>query len=151
MADSSGEGGTRIQRRPPPQQGPPQQGPPQQPPQQRMMGPPPQQRMGPPPGQPPMMEEMDPATLQMPKPNFKRSGGGKSTFGMGNFSFNISEIKNALLVFLIFFVLNSKMVWKQIIKLPFMGSVEPSMIALVVNSILAGILFYVISNFFIKK
>jgi hypothetical protein len=105
--------------------------------------------MGPPPGQP-MMEEMEPATLQMPKSNFKRSG-GKSTFGMGNFSFNISEIKNALLVFLIFFILNSKMVWKQIIKLPFMGSVEPSMVALVVNSILAGILFYVISNFFIKK
>jgi hypothetical protein len=142
MADSSGEGGTRIQRRPPPQQqptmGPPQQGPPQ-----------PQQRMGPPPPQgQPVMQETEP--LQMPKSNFKR-GGGKSTFGFGTFSFNVSEIKNALLVFLIFFILNSKMIWKQIIKLPFMGTVEPSMIALVVNSILAGFLFYIISNFFIKN
>ena len=39
------------------------------------------------------------------------------------------------------------MIWKQIIKIPFMGSVEPSIVALIVNSILAGIVFYLVNNY----
>ena len=40
---------------------------------------------------------------------------------------------------------------KQIIKLPMMGMVEPSIIALIVNSILAGIVFYIISIYLSKN
>ena len=70
----------------------------------------------------------------------------KSAFGFTD----SSTFKYALLVSVIFIVLNSKIVWRQLIKLPFMGTVEPSMIALIVNSILAGIAYFVIANFIIK-
>ena len=60
------------------------------------------------------------------------------------------SFKNAILVAVIFVVLNSKIVWRQIIKLPFMGTVEPSMIALVINSLLAAIAYYIITKFVMK-
>jgi hypothetical protein len=60
-------------------------------------------------------------------------------------------VKNAVLVVIIFFLLNSKIIWKQIIQFPFMGGVEPSIVALVVNAILAGMVFYLVSTFLMKK
>ena len=60
--------------------------------------------------------------------------------------FGSTDFKNAALVVAIFVLLNSKIVWSQILKLPFMGGFEPSILALVVNSILAGIVFYFVSN-----
>jgi hypothetical protein len=57
------------------------------------------------------------------------------------------KVKPSLVVVCIFLLLNSKMIWKQIIKLPLMGHVEPSIVALIVNAILAGIVFYVITNY----
>ena len=70
----------------------------------------------------------------------------KSMFG----ATESDTFKNAILVAVIFVVLNSKIVWRQIIKLPFMGSVEPSMIALVINSLLAAIAYYIITKFVMK-
>ena len=43
------------------------------------------------------------------------------------------------------------MIWKQIIKLPMMGTVDPSILALIVNAILAGIIFYFINNFLMQN
>ena len=62
------------------------------------------------------------------------------------FDFDSVTFKNGLLVAAIFLILNSKIIWSQIMKIPFMGSLEPSIIALVTNAILAGIVFYIISN-----
>jgi hypothetical protein len=71
----------------------------------------------------------------------------KSTFG----SFGSDKtFKYSLLVVLMFIILNSKIVWRQLSRFPFMGTVEPSIIALVANSLLAGIIFYLISNLLIK-
>jgi len=158
------EGGTKINRNkgPPPQQ----------------MGPPPQMgQMGPPPQMGQMGPQIDPREAQMmmeqqmlqqqamqqqpqgfqqpPNVNFgggrgilKKSSFGKSSFGA---AFESSTFKNALLVTVIFLLLNSKLIWKQIIQFPFMGSVEPSMIALVVNAIIAGMAFYLVSNFLMKS
>ena len=158
------EGGTKINRNkgPPPQQ----------------MGPPPQMgQMGPPPQMGPQMgPQMDPREAQMmmeqqmlqqqamqqqgyqqpPPPNVNFGGGRgilkKSSFGKSSFgaAFESSTFKNAILVIAIFLLLNSKLIWKQIIQLPFMGSVEPSIIALIVNAIIAGMAFYLISNFLMK-
>jgi hypothetical protein len=64
--------------------------------------------------------------------------------------FENSNTKSAILVVLIFLLLNSKIVWKQIINLPMMGSMEPSMVALIFNSLLAGIIFYIIINYLMK-
>jgi hypothetical protein len=55
-------------------------------------------------------------------------------------------MKYSLIVVLVFMMLNSKIIWKQIIKLPFMGTVEPSILALVVNSLIAGIVFYFVTT-----
>jgi hypothetical protein len=171
-------GGTKIQRKQPPQQmmqqGPPpqqmmmQQGPPQQqmmmqqgpPPQMMQQGPPPQMmQQGPPPqmmqgGPPPhqMMQggpDYPNAVGPMGKVNFGAIKGSKS--GLGDNKTNKHNIKYAFIVALIFIILNSKIIWKQITKLPFMGTVEPSIIALVVNSILAGIIYYIITTFVIKN
>ena len=58
-----------------------------------------------------------------------------------------SEIKNSILVVVLFIFLNSKMIWTQIGKAPLMGSVEPSLLALIINSIIAGIVFYLITTY----
>ena len=52
---------------------------------------------------------------------------------------------------LIFIILNSKIVWSQFGKLPFMGSMDPSMLALLINSLLSGIIFYIITTYVIKS
>ena len=71
----------------------------------------------------------------------------KTKSAFGNISMDSQNFKNALLVIVIFLLLNSKIIWKQIIQFPMMGSVDPSIVALIVNSILAGIVFYFISNY----
>ena len=71
----------------------------------------------------------------------------KTKSAFGNISMDSQNFKNALLVIVIFLLLNSKIIWKQIIQCPMMGSVDPSIVALIVNSILAGIVFYFISNY----
>jgi hypothetical protein len=38
------------------------------------------------------------------------------------------------------------MIWKIISKMPMMGTVEPSILALIVNSIIAGLAFYLLSS-----
>ena len=149
---SSEEGGTKLQKRNRPQQmsqapqpqfepqqvytrqqGPPQQ---QMPPQmgQQM---PPQQQMSPQ-QQMQMAQQMG---QQMPRPY---QGIIKKPM------LENSNTKSAILVVLIFLLLNSKIVWKQIINLPMMGSMEPSMVALIFNSLLAGIIFYIIINYLMK-
>jgi len=71
----------------------------------------------------------------------------KSRFGNSSGS----DIKNSLIVVLLFVILNSKIMWKQISRLPLMGKVEPSMIALIVNSLLAGLMFFLIKTFLVKN
>ena len=61
-------------------------------------------------------------------------------------SWNDKNIKNSIIVVVIFILLNSRMIWKAIAKMPMMGSVEPSILALIINSIIAGIVFYIIST-----
>lgn len=63
-----------------------------------------------------------------------------------NFGLSDKNSKNAIIVIVIFILLNSKIIWRTISRLPMMGSVEPSILALVVNSILAGIVFYILSS-----
>jgi len=70
----------------------------------------------------------------------------KSSFRPGMPSFT-AGIKQAILVSIIFVLLNSKMIWKQIIKFPFMGETDPSIVALLVNSILAGLIFYIVTKY----
>jgi hypothetical protein len=136
------EGGTKI-RRPPRQQPIQPQSMPQLPsdqqyqPQQIM----PQQQQRPSAQdlyqqqQAPQQQPRPPAPFEMPfKEKFSTNGISKS-------------IKYSVLVMLIFILLNSKLVWKQLIKLPFMGTVEPSIIALIVNSIIAGIVFFIITKY----
>ena len=62
------------------------------------------------------------------------------------FSWNDKNIKNSIVVIVLFILLNSRMIWKAISRIPMMGSVEPSILALIVNSIIAGIVFYIIST-----
>ena len=74
----------------------------------------------------------------------------------GTFDFGISKsffgkklkgntnLKLAIIVTLLFIILNSRIIWTQLQKLPFMGTLEPSIFALLINSILSGIIFYII-------
>jgi hypothetical protein len=138
-------GGTKLNKRPQPQQQQQQmqqqmmqqqQMQQQQMPQQQMQ---PQQRM-PTPEEMYQMQQMQqmaqPAVVQAPRILKQKS----------NFAANIDSktLKYSILVVLIFVLLNSKIMWKQIQRLPFMGTVDPSIIALIVNSILAGVIFYLI-------
>jgi hypothetical protein len=151
-------GGTKLQRRKPEQQmqGPPQQqmqmdprqmqGPPQQ--QMQMQGPP-QQQMDPRQMQGPPPQHIDPRQIQGPQMQMQmdsRQMIRKETFG----KIDSKSMKYAILVILIFIILNSKIIWKQIMKLPMMGSIEPSIVALIINSILAGIIFYIVTTMLIK-
>ena len=108
----------------PPQYSQPPQGPPPGPP------PGPKETFGPPQGQP----------VQIPS-----SRSTKSKFGglPGN-------VQQSLLVLVLFILLNSKIIWRQIMKLPFMGSTEPSMIALIVNSLLAAIVYFIITKYILN-
>jgi hypothetical protein len=86
-----------------------------------------------------MMQQQQPPEFQLQQ---KPRGILKPT----SFTFNDSKIKKAVLVAIIFIILNSRIVWTQITKLPLMGGLEPSILALLVNSILAAVVFYIISN-----
>ena len=122
MSDEGG--GTKIQRRASPPQ--------QIPPQQMQMPPPPQQQM-----QMPPQQMVPPQNFQNHAPVLKRK-------------LDSNSMKSAIVVVLIFLMLNSKIVWSQISRLPFMGAVEPSLIALIINSILAGVIFYCFKTFVFK-
>ena len=149
------EGGTKIRRNSPPPEMPPpppqMQSSPQVDPredmmqqqmmQQQMMQQPPQGYQAPPVQQNSMGS---PSRSILKKSTF----GGKSSF-YGAFDSPI--FKYTLLVIIIFMILNSKFIWKQIMHFPLMGSAEPSVVALVVNSVIAGMAFYIISSFLIKN
>ena len=145
------EGGTRIKRN----RGPP-------PPDQQMQmgqmqmggGPPPsvnprqQQQMQQMQQMPPQYQQQMPQVQYQPQIEVPSKSFFKDKFS-SSFTGN-SNVKTAFLVTIIFFMLNSKLFWTQLTKLPMMGGYEPSMIALIVNSILAGIAYYLITKFLIS-
>jgi hypothetical protein len=88
------------------------------------------------------------SSFKINKSNTTSSSTTKSFFG--EFIENDKAFKLSALVIFIFILLNHKIIWSQIQKLPFMGSIEPSILALIINSILAGVIFYVVSVFLIK-
>ena len=142
----SEEGGTKLQKRPVQQISPqmsPQQQPQMSPQQQPQMSPQQQPQMSPQQYQQPQQQYQQPQQRmeikQIPDKKNKRAFG---------FSWNDKNVKNSLIVVVIFILLNSRMIWKVISKMPMMGSVEPSILALIVNSIIAGIVFYIISTKF---
>ena len=148
---SDGSGGTKIQRRPRPEQQQQQQMSQQQ--QQQQMSQqqqyqqqhqqhqqqyqPHQQQQ---PHQP--QQSVNKPVKRDPPPEIMVKNNFKSFFG----NTSGSNFKYSVLVCVIFIILNSKIVWRQFTKLPFMGSVEPSMAALIINSILAGLVFFIISK-----
>ncbi len=165
--DMAGAGGTRIQRRKP--QSPPEQqmgnqmmqqqmgnqmgGPPpamnprmqQQMMQQQMMQQQMGNQMGPPMGQQmmaPPKEDLINDNRLMPKLEF----GERMKSKFGSSSIDSKSFKMAMLVVIIFLMFNSKIIWKQITRFPMMGEVDPSIIALIVNALLAGIVFYLLSK-----
>jgi membrane glycosyltransferase len=134
MADQE-EGGTKIQRRPVqqiPQQMPPQI--PQQMPQQM-----PQQT---PQQMPQQVQQMKHQFVNNSVPSSIKNGTFKG------FSFSNPVGKSTLLVIIIFILLNSRIAWRAISRIPMMGSIEPSILALIVNSLIAGIAFYILSKKF---
>ena len=144
MQDPSSEaGGTKIQRKQPQQQ---QQPSPQQ--IQQMQQQQPQQQMHQQqqysPQQMQQIQQQQQMQQQMQMPQFAK----KSNFG--KIDTDSKTFKYTLLVVLLFIVLNSKIIWKQLSRFPMMGQIEPSIIALFINSLLAGVIFYVICNFVLK-
>jgi hypothetical protein len=146
----SEEGGTKIRRnRGQPQMSQPD--PPMQMPQQPQFQQPPMQMppqfQQPPPMQMPQYQQPPsqpievPQQIQIPSKTSMKPILKKSSFGSSG-----SNMKTALLVVVIFFMFNSKIFWRQITRLPMMGGFEPSIIALIVNSILAGLVFYFLSK-----
>ena len=150
------EGGTKIQKRnsaPPMMGGGPSQGMPQQGmSQEQMMMMQQQQLQQQQLQQQQIQQQMQQQIQQPPTFQLNSSSGPKKGIlrkNLSNVSLDSATIKNTILVIIIFLALNSKIIWKQILHFPFMGGVEPSIIALIVNSILAGIVFYLISTFLI--
>jgi len=140
MSSPGEEGGTRIQKR---QQAQPQfnQPPEMQPPPEQMYQQPPEQMYQ---QTPPHMFQQAPQQRQ-PQLNVPKF---KPTSRFSNMEFDSLTFKYSVIVGCIFILLNSKIIWKQIIQFPFMGGVEPSILALIINSILASIIFYVVSKQF---
>ena len=153
----SEEGGTKIQRRNVqqiPQQGSPNTGPTgpdqqqmmmqqqqmmmQQQQQQQMMQQQQQQQNY---QQQPLMDQRN-VIINNQIPNSIKNG--KNYFKGVDFS--NKNVKNSIIVVVLFILLNSRMIWKAIAKIPMMGTVEPSVLALIVNSLIAGIVFYIIST-----
>ena len=152
QSPSMEEGGTKIRRAPrPAPQAPPPQEMPYRPPVQResaqeMAYRPPVQRevsFQEPIRSPPVVREVE--IIEAPTES-KKSKGFKKPF----FSFGGSTFKMSMLVAVLFVILNSKIVWRQFMKLPFMGSIEPSMIALIINALLTAVVFYIITKFLIN-
>ena len=127
MSSSPEEGGTRIQRRAPQQQ--------------QMQQPPPSHG-----GDPRFVQEQIYHQQQIPQQQMAQPPVIIRRNNKPFFDYNSKSFKYALIVTCIFVLLNSKIIWKQIIQFPFMGGVEPSILALLINSVLAGIIFYVVSN-----
>ena len=140
------EGGTKIQRRSP-QMDPQQQ-------QEMMMDPEQaqQQQMD------PRQQQMDPRQQQMLQQQMmhqqqqmhQQHQQHQHQSKKGGF-IDFKSLKLSVVVALIFIILNSKIVWSQFGKLPFMGSMDPSMLALLINSLLSGIIFYIITTYVIKS
>jgi len=110
-------------------------------------GMPPQMRATPQQAPPPQMYQQMPQQMQQVQeeaPQLPKSVLKKTKYGP--FSINNKNIRNGVIVVVIFILLNSKFIWKALGRLPMMGTFEPSILALVVNSIIAGIVFYVIST-----
>ena len=125
------EGGTKIQRRQPPP--PPQM---QQPPSMQQQQPPIHQQM---------MQQQQPPQMMQQQPIQQQPVQSSNFSGILKKPLDAKALKYSIAVVIIFVVLNSKIVWSQLSRLPFLNTVEPSIIALIINSILAGIIFYVIS------
>ena len=51
-----------------------------------------------------------------------------------------------ILVVCIFILLNSKFIYRELAKLPGMGNIDPSLLALVVNSVIAGLIFVIVKS-----
>lgn len=143
-------GGTPLRRKPPPQQQQmPQQMPqqqsvdPQQVYQQQMLQQQQQHQQMLQQQQQQQMLQQQQQPIMHPKETFKMPT--KSSF----LSLDDKNVKNSLLVVVLFILLNSKIIWKEITKIPFMGTIEPSILALIVNSIIAGVVYYLITNYLI--
>lgn len=137
------EGGTKIQRRN--QQMDPQQ---QQQQQEMTMDPEQAQQQMDPRQQQMLQQQMMHQQQQMHQQHQQHQQHHQSKKG-GFIDFK--SLKLSIVVALIFIILNSKIVWSQFGKLPFMGSMDPSMLALLINSLLSGIIFYIITTYVIKS
>jgi hypothetical protein len=153
------------QQQPPPQsmmmEGPPQQMQHQPSQQQMMMEGHPQQMMmeGPPQlshQQPPPMQQghynpydQSPQPQEIPQPHFpepkKKKVSWKSKMDVFT-NCKSSSFKELILIVCIFVLLNSKIVYRELSKLPMMGTMDPSLLALLLNSVLAGIVFIIIKS-----
>ena len=96
-----------------------------------------QQQMQMPPQMQQQVQQQVPQEVLMPKLDLK------SKFGS---SMDSKSFKTSLLVVIIFLMFNSKIIWKQITRFPMMGEFDPSIVALIVNALLAGIVFYLLSK-----
>ena len=131
------EGGTKIQRRN--QHSAPEQ-------QEMMMDPEQAQQQQMDPRQQQMMQQQ----MMMQQQQMHQQHQQQQQNKKGGF-IDFKSLKMSVVVALIFIILNSKIVWSQFGKLPFMGSMDPSMLALLINSILSGIIFYIITTYIIKS
>ena len=130
------EGGTKIQR------SNPQMDPQQEP--EMMMDPEQAQRR---------QQQMDPRQQQMLQQQmmYQQQQMHQQQQSKKKGFIDFKSLKMSVIVALIFIILNSKIVWSQFGKLPFMGSMDPSMLALLINSLLSGIIFYIITTYVIKS
>jgi hypothetical protein len=130
--DESAVGGTKIQRKAPSNAAQQAQAAMQQ---QQMMA-------------PPQMQQQTEPTYYTPPAASSSVGPGWTASLRDTFSVGIpDEIKYAVIATLLFIVFNSKIVWKQLLKVPIMGGVEPSIIALGTNGLLFAIIFYIIIKY----
>lgn len=136
---SAEEGGTRIQRNKQQQQGQ-QQGPSQQQQEQAMQQQLYQQQLY------EQQMEQQQKVFEQPKHALQDQFVPRGILKKTSFSISDPSFKEAVLVAIIFVLLNSRIIWSQILKLPFMGGIEPSIMALLVNSILAAVVFYIFSK-----
>ena len=132
--DDSAVGGTKIQRK----GGNPNMQAQQAMAQQQMMAPP---QMAMHQQEPPVVQQQYYVPPVASSPGFAASIRDAFSMGMG------SEIKYAVIATLLFLVFNSKIVWKQLLRIPVMGGVEPSIIALGTNGLLFAIIFYIIIKY----
>ena len=93
------------------------------------------------------MMEQQMMQQQIPKGILKKSSlKNNNSSNKFCFSWNNVNIKNSIIVFVLFILLNSRIIWRALSRMPMMGTVEPSILALVVNSLIAGIVFYFVTT-----